>query len=59
MQTDGARQTFPCFDEPSFKAQFVIKLLSRVDLGYITSLSSMPEAEKQVIWFINLAHYTK
>jgi len=39
METTGARQTFPCFDEPAFKAQFDIIL--RSPEGYIP-VSNMP-----------------
>ena len=47
MQTDGARQTFPCFDEPSFKAKFTISLLSDTSLGYF-GLSNMPDVAWEV-----------
>ncbi|CAK8692596.1 unnamed protein product [Clavelina lepadiformis] len=41
METTGARQTFPCFDEPSFKATFDIILRFRTDLNYY-AISNMP-----------------
>ena len=47
MQIDGARQTFPCFDEPSFKATFTISLLSEPDRGYF-SLSNTPDVAWEV-----------
>ena len=48
MQKYGARQTFPCFDEPAFKAVFNIKLLCRSDLNY-SAISNMPVVEWQVL----------
>ena len=45
METTGARQTFPCFDEPAFKAQFDIIL--RSPEGYIP-VSNMPVVKVEV-----------
>ena len=47
METDGARQTFPCFDEPIFKATFVITLVYRGDQGY-SAVSNMPPTLEEV-----------
>ena len=45
METTGARQTFPCFDEPAFKAVFNIIL--RSPDGYI-AVSNMPVKDIEV-----------
>ncbi|KAM9858308.1 leucyl-cystinyl aminopeptidase [Aulostomus maculatus] len=37
----SARKAFPCFDEPSFKASFLIKIIRKPDL---MTLSNMPKA---------------
>jgi len=38
METDGARQTFPCFDEPAFKAEFNIKLRHTEDYKAVSNM---------------------
>ena len=45
METDGARQTFPCFDEPAFKAEFNIKLRHTEDYK---AVSNMPITTQEV-----------
>lgn len=47
MEWTGARKTFPCFDEPSLKATFVVTLWHKTDTGFF-SLSNMPVASQQV-----------
>ncbi|XP_036146513.1 glutamyl aminopeptidase-like isoform X2 [Monomorium pharaonis] len=41
-----ARQAFPCFDEPNFKAKFSVKLVHPAD-GYYSALSNMNVKDKQ------------
>jgi len=47
MQQLGARQTFPCFDEPGLKATFDFILRHRSDLGYF-AISNMPVISYEV-----------
>uniref|UniRef100_H2YKR8 Aminopeptidase n=1 Tax=Ciona savignyi TaxID=51511 RepID=H2YKR8_CIOSA len=41
METTGARHTFPCFDEPAFKATFDFTLYHRSDQGFY-AVANMP-----------------
>ena len=47
MQVDGARQTFPCFDEPAFKANFNITIFHQQDLNH-HAISNMPPVSHRV-----------
>ena len=44
LSPNGARQVFPCFDEPAFKANFTVTIVH--PQGY-RALSNMPEARRQ------------
>ncbi|XP_039261142.2 aminopeptidase N-like [Styela clava] len=47
METTGARETFPCFDEPGFKANFTITLWHKANSGYF-AVSNMPETSHKL-----------
>ena len=48
MQPSSARRAFPCFDEPSFKAQFSIKVLVE---QHLICISNMPAVQETKVSF--------
>merc|ERR1712136_561713 len=46
MQTEGARRTFPCFDEPEYKARFEITMIYQDPYIPVTN---MPEVSIETV----------
>ena len=46
METEGARRTFPCFDEPEYKADFEITMIYQ---DPYMSVTNMPEISTEVV----------
>jgi len=46
METEGARRTFPCFDEPEYKAEFQITMIYQEPY---MSVTNMPEISRETV----------
>lgn len=49
METEGARRTFPCFDEPDMKAEFAITILYQDPYIPVTNMPSVVPVETRMI----------